>query len=194
MIGFDEASSESGLKPEVKFISESEGDETSFPAVVTRNNTDSDGGLEWKAVLDVNPSTHTELADLESDLGFLITVRDPSGNERELGFDAAGISSDTSQPTEAPAKMARVDLKAPEVETFAFTSSNAGLNNDDFVVMLPNSNREDGEALCKNLLADISRSRHAHQNVFLIKLATYRPEDDSYSLLKRAASQFEETK
>ncbi len=68
------------------------------------------------------------------------------------------------------------------------------LNNDDFVVMLPNSNREDGEALCKNLLADISRSRHAHQNVFLIKLATYRPEDDSYSLLKRAASQFEETK
>ena len=68
------------------------------------------------------------------------------------------------------------------------------LNNDDFVVMLPNSNREDGEALCKNLLADISRSRYAHQNVFLIKLATYRPEDDSYSLLKRAASQFEETK
>ena len=30
-----------------------------------------------------------ELADLESDLGFLITVRDPSGNERELGFNAA---------------------------------------------------------------------------------------------------------
>ena len=44
-----------------------------------------------------------ELADLESDLGFLITVRDPSGNER-AGFDAAGISSDTSQPTELQPK------------------------------------------------------------------------------------------
>ena len=77
-------------------------------------------------------STHAELADLESDLGFRITVRDPSGNERELRFDAAGISSDPLQPTTVPAKMARVDLKAPDVESFAFTSSNAGLNEDDF--------------------------------------------------------------
>ena len=51
-------------------------------------------------------------------IGILITVRDPSGNERELGFDAAGISSDPLQPTEPPAKMARVDLNAPEVRIF----------------------------------------------------------------------------
>ena len=132
VLGFDETSSKPGLKPEVEFISALAGEDKRFVAVVTRNNTDSDGGLEWKAILDVTPSTHAELADLESDLGFLITVRDPSGNERELGFNAAGISSDSSQPTTVPAKMARVDLKAPEVETFACTSSNAGLNNDDF--------------------------------------------------------------
>ena len=56
MLGVDETSSKPGLKPEVEFISESEGDETSFPAVVTRNNTGEDGGMEWKAVLDVNSS------------------------------------------------------------------------------------------------------------------------------------------
>ena len=83
--------------------------------------------------LDVNPSTHAELADLESDLGFLITVHDhPVMNA--TGFNAAGISSDLSQPTTVPVKMARVDLKAPEVETFAFTSSNSGLNEDDFEI------------------------------------------------------------
>lgn len=64
------------------------------------------------------------------------------------------------------------------------------LNSDDFVVMLPNSNREDGEVLCTQLLARISKSRHAAQNHFIIKMATYRPEDDSYSLLKRATAQF----
>lgn len=68
------------------------------------------------------------------------------------------------------------------------------LNNDDFVVMLPNSSREDGEDLCKNLLAYISKSRHAEKNVFLIKMGVYCPEDDSHSLLKRVASQFEESK
>ena len=68
----------------MEFISALAGEDKRFAAVVTRNNTDSDGGLEWKAVLDVNPSTHSELAELESDLGFRITVHDPSGNEREL--------------------------------------------------------------------------------------------------------------
>jgi GGDEF domain-containing protein/uncharacterized membrane protein (UPF0136 family) len=67
------------------------------------------------------------------------------------------------------------------------------LNSDDFVVMLPNSNREDGEGLCEALFAHISKTRHAAQNNFIIKMATYRPEDDSYSLLKRATSQFEES-
>ncbi|NRA23753.1 MAG: diguanylate cyclase [Oleispira sp.] len=67
------------------------------------------------------------------------------------------------------------------------------LNSDEFVIMLPNSNREDGEELCLQLLAHISKSRHAAQNKFHIKMATYRPEDDSYSLLKRAVSQFEES-
>lgn len=65
------------------------------------------------------------------------------------------------------------------------------LNSDDFVVMLPNSSREDGEELCENLMTQISKSRDPKQNSFIIKMASYRPEDDSYSLLKRAASQFE---
>ncbi len=67
------------------------------------------------------------------------------------------------------------------------------LNTDDFVILLPNSSREDGEALCENLASQISKSRHAIQNKFIIKMATYRPEDDSYSLLKRATAQFEES-
>jgi diguanylate cyclase (GGDEF)-like protein len=65
------------------------------------------------------------------------------------------------------------------------------LNSDDFVVMMPNSTQEDGEKLCENLMAFISKTRHVAQNNFLIKMAIYRPEDDSYSLLKRAASQLE---
>jgi len=67
------------------------------------------------------------------------------------------------------------------------------LNTDDFVILLPNSSREDGEELCENLVSQISKSRHAIQNKFIIKMATYRPEDDSYSLLKRATAQFEES-
>ncbi|MGB1694530.1 MAG: hypothetical protein ACPHKR_10835, partial [bacterium] len=54
VLGFDETSSKPGLKPEVEFISALTGEDKRFAAVVTRNNTDSDGGLEWKAVLDVN--------------------------------------------------------------------------------------------------------------------------------------------
>jgi diguanylate cyclase (GGDEF)-like protein len=64
------------------------------------------------------------------------------------------------------------------------------LNNDDFVIMLPNSDHEDSEKMCEDLLAYISETRHAMYNDFLIKMATYRPEDDSYSFLKRAISQF----
>ncbi len=66
------------------------------------------------------------------------------------------------------------------------------LNSDDFVVMLPNSSREDGELICKELLEHISKIRHTAQNKFLIKMATYRPEDDSFSLLKRATDQIQE--
>lgn len=65
------------------------------------------------------------------------------------------------------------------------------LNSDDFVIMLPNSMREDGEELCNNLMSQIGRARDPEKNDFLIKMASYRPEDDSYSLLKRATSQFE---
>ncbi|MFT4766752.1 MAG: diguanylate cyclase (GGDEF)-like protein [Oleispira sp.] len=67
------------------------------------------------------------------------------------------------------------------------------LNNDDFVIMLPNSDHEDSEKMCEDLLAYISETRHAIYNDFLIKMATYRPEDDSYSFLKRATSQFKES-
>jgi GGDEF domain-containing protein/uncharacterized membrane protein (UPF0136 family) len=67
------------------------------------------------------------------------------------------------------------------------------LNTDDFVILLPNSSPEDGEELCENLLSQISKSRYASQNKFIIKMAIYRPEDDSYSLLKRATAQFEES-
>ena len=67
------------------------------------------------------------------------------------------------------------------------------LNSDDFVILLPNSSTADGEEWCNQLRSQISKLRHAAQNNFLIKMATYRPEDDSYSLLKRAASQFEES-
>ena len=60
-------------------------------------------GIQWKAVLDLDPSTHSGLASLESDLGFRITVGILQ-NKRKLGFDAAGISGDPLQPTEAPAR------------------------------------------------------------------------------------------
>ena len=132
VLGFDETSSKPGLKPEVEFISALTGEDKRFVAVVTRNNTDSDGGLEWKAVLDVNSSTHSELAELESDLGFLITVETHPAMNENWDLMQQEYPVTPSQPTTVPAKMARVDLKPPEVETFAFTSSNAGLNNDDF--------------------------------------------------------------
>jgi GGDEF domain-containing protein/uncharacterized membrane protein (UPF0136 family) len=67
------------------------------------------------------------------------------------------------------------------------------LNSDDFAILLPNSSNEDGEELCEKLAYNISKLRHAEQNKFLIKMTAYRPEDDSYSLLKRAAAQFEES-
>ena len=67
------------------------------------------------------------------------------------------------------------------------------LNSDDFAILLPNSTPEDGEKLCETLSYNISKLRHAAQNKFLIKMTVYQPEDDSYSLLKRAASQFEES-
>jgi diguanylate cyclase (GGDEF)-like protein len=67
------------------------------------------------------------------------------------------------------------------------------LDSDDFVVMMPNSTQEDGEKLCENLMAFISKIRHVPHNNFLMKIATYRPEDDSYSLLKRATSRLVES-
>ncbi|MDP6730024.1 MAG: hypothetical protein QF675_08620, partial [SAR324 cluster bacterium] len=133
ILGVDETFSTPELKPEVEFISVSvTGVETIFSTDVSRNNTGEDQGLLWKAVLDVDSSTHSGLAEFESDLGFRITVRDPSGNERELGFDAAGISSDSSQPTEAPAKMARVDFNTPEVLEFSLKTSNQELNTSGY--------------------------------------------------------------
>lgn len=66
------------------------------------------------------------------------------------------------------------------------------LDNDDFVVVLPNSTTEDGEMLRAELLTRISKSRHTENNMFLIKIVDYQPEDDSYSLLKRATSLLEE--
>lgn len=65
------------------------------------------------------------------------------------------------------------------------------LKNDDFIIMLPNSSQQDGEALYNTLLNRISQSRHAAENKFSINIVTYDPEDDYYSLLKRATSQFE---
>ena len=125
----DETSSKPGLKPEVEFISESEGDETSF-LVVTRNNTGEDGGMEWKAVLDVNSSIHSGLAELESDLGFRITVRDPSVmnvNWDSMRQESPGfVATDHCSVENGPC-----GHEAPEVETFAFTSNVQSLNNDD---------------------------------------------------------------
>jgi GGDEF domain-containing protein len=68
------------------------------------------------------------------------------------------------------------------------------LTNDDFVVMLPNSTQEDGEVLQEDLLKAINKSRYAKPHLFLIKITTYEPEDDSYSLLKRAIAKLEESK
>lgn len=65
------------------------------------------------------------------------------------------------------------------------------LNTDDFIIMLPNTNQEDGEALYNTLRSKISQSKHAAKNKFLINTVTYGPEDDYYSLLKRATSEFE---
>lgn len=64
------------------------------------------------------------------------------------------------------------------------------LNTDDFIIMLPNSNQEDGETLYNVLLSKINKSSHPAKNKFLINSATYHPEDDYDSLLKRATSQF----
>ncbi|MDP6766693.1 MAG: hypothetical protein QF691_11665, partial [SAR324 cluster bacterium] len=140
VLGRDETSSKQGLKPEVEFISFLEtGDKLRFPATVSKDTSTSGSmkdesvhkGLHWKAVFEVDNSTHPDLSDLESDLGFVITVRDPSGNERELGFDNSSVSSDTAQPTTAPAKMARVDLKAPVLSGLSLATTNLGITDTD---------------------------------------------------------------
>ena len=62
VLGFDETSSKPGLKPEVEFISALTGEDKRFAAVVTRNNTGEDGGLEWKAVFAQPPLRQLHLA------------------------------------------------------------------------------------------------------------------------------------
>lgn len=64
------------------------------------------------------------------------------------------------------------------------------LNTDDFVIMLPNSTQEDGDELVENLKEALHRASSPEEEIFIISLAGYRPEDDSFSLLKRATRQF----
>ena len=57
---------------------------------------------------------------------------------------------------------------------------------------LPNSsNATDGEQLSERLLEHVKKHKSLSGEEFVIKMATYKPEDDSYSLLKRATRQFE---
>jgi diguanylate cyclase (GGDEF)-like protein len=65
------------------------------------------------------------------------------------------------------------------------------MNSDDFIILLPNSSSEDGEKLSERLLEHVKKHKSLSGEEFVIKMSTYKPEDDSYSLLKRATRQFE---
>jgi hypothetical protein len=99
--------------------------------IITPQNSDDNGTL-WQATF-VVPFDDNNFNDLETDLGFQISVKDPSGNERILGFDHEGTLVDPTgtQTTQAPANVIRIDTKSPEVEFVSLETSNQGLPDQD---------------------------------------------------------------
>ena len=83
--GVDEASTNTPLKPIVEFKA---GTDKVFDATVrdtlttdSQNEESLHKGLHWKAVINIDPTTDTNISDLESDLGFTVKILDPAGNE-----------------------------------------------------------------------------------------------------------------
>ncbi|MEC8222355.1 MAG: hypothetical protein VX020_00685, partial [SAR324 cluster bacterium] len=74
-----------------------------------------DAGTErlWKAEFTV--PDEEAFSNYEMDLGFQISVKDPSGNPRVIGFDELGtlIDETGTQTTQAPSNGARIDTKSP---------------------------------------------------------------------------------
>ena len=92
-----------------------------------------DAGTErlWKAEFTI-PDEEV-FSNYEMDLGFKISVKDPSGNPRVIGFDELGtlIDETGTQTTQAPSNGARIDTKSPEVEFVSLKTSNQGLPDQD---------------------------------------------------------------
>ncbi|MEC7292275.1 MAG: Ig-like domain repeat protein, partial [Actinomycetota bacterium] len=86
----------------------------------------------WQAQFQV-PVDDINFNDLETDLAFHISVKDPSGNERILEFDHESTLIDPTgtQTTQAPSNGARIDTKSPEVEFVSLKTSNQGLPDQD---------------------------------------------------------------
>ena len=128
---------------EVSFISGANGEFT-FSADEIRAQASDTSGLKWEASLElsdseINTNLMNDLSETEGYLGFEVKVFDRSGNERIVKFIDNGNSLTQLLPEAAEVlaqntsgKRARVDTKAPEVESIALHSSNGGLNEDDF--------------------------------------------------------------
>jgi hypothetical protein len=93
----------------------------------------SDAGTEklWKAEFTV-PDDEA-FTNYEMDFGFQISVKDPSGNQRQIGFDEAGtlIDATGTQTTQAPSNKVRIDTKDPEVTLVSLETTNDGLSDQD---------------------------------------------------------------
>ena len=99
--------------------------------ILTPQNSDDNETL-WQAQFQV-PVNDINFNDLETDLGFHISVKDPSGNERILEFDHEGTLVDPTgtQTTQAPANAIRIDTKSPEVKSVSLETSNQGVTDQD---------------------------------------------------------------
>ena len=98
---------------------------------VSVQSTDAGAERLWKAEFTV--PDEEAFSNYEMDLGFQISVKDPSGNPRVIGFDELGtlIDETGTQTTQAPSNGARIDTKSPEVEFVSLKTSNQGLPDQD---------------------------------------------------------------
>mgnify|MGYP007000321547 len=98
---------------------------------VSAQSTDKGTEKLWKAEFTV--PDEEAFSNYEMDLGFQISVKDPSGNPRVIGFDELGtlIDETGTQTTQAPSNGARIDTKSPEVTLVSLETCNQGLPDQD---------------------------------------------------------------
>ena len=90
-------------------------------ATITQKSGTTDG-TQWEEGLRfLNASG----LNLEADLGYKLSVYDPYGNYRVIGFDAQN-ATETGQTTSAPSQKLRIDTKDSSIIAVEMVSDNSG--------------------------------------------------------------------